>query len=313
MQKISIYTASLILSAILMGCVLSSAARAEEKTFLVGFAQDNMAGNWRAQQVFRLESALKKYPSIKFVSTDAHGQVSKAITDIENLHDMGIDLLVVSPQSPSLLSPVISAVYKSGIPVVLLTRQIQSNDYTTFIAPDDYNISRMAADEISKSLNGNGDVVVIQGLPEATTAVDRTRGFLDQLKNHQGINVSAIKDGNYLRADAIKVMVDILENDIEFDAIFSHSDNMAIGIRIALRAFGIDPKTIPIVGIDYIAQAKDAILAGEQAASFTYPTSATAASQVIWNILQGKTVEKKIIVPSVKITADNADKIEPIF
>ena len=292
---------------------MSSSVRAEEKTYLVGFAQDNMAEDWRAQQVFRLENALKKHPSIKFVFTDAHGQVAKAITDIENLHDMGVDLLVVSPQSPNLLKPVISAIYKSGIPVVLLTRRIQGDDYTTFIAPDDYNIARMAADEIAKSLNGKGDVVVIQGLPEASTVVDRTRGFLDQLKNHEGINVSAIKDGNYIRADAIKAMVDILENNIAFDAIFSHSDNMAIGIRIALRAFDIDPKTIPIVGIDYIKQAKDAIIAGDQAASFTYSTSAPEASQVIWDILQGKTVDKKIIVPSMKVTADNADKIEPVF
>lgn len=311
--KISIYIVSVLLSAILMGSVLSPAIHAEEKTFLVGFAQDNMAGGWRAQQVFGLERALKKHPSIKFIFTDAHGEISKAITDIERLHDKGIDLLVVSPQNSSLLSPVISAVYKSGIPVVLLTRQIQNNDYTTFIAPDDYNISRMAADEISKSLNGEGRVVIIQGLPGASTVIDRTRGFLDQLKNHDGIKVSAIKDGNYVRADAIKAMADILENNIEFDAVFSHSDSMAIGVRIALRAFNIDPKTVPIVSIDYITQAKDAILAGEQVASFTYPTSAVEASDVIWDILHGKPVEKKIIIPSVKVTAVNVNKIEPVF
>ena len=312
-QKTSIYTAFVFLCTVLMASIFSCQVQAEEKTFLVGFAQDNMAGDWRAQQVFGLERALKKYPSIKFIFTDAHGQVSKAISDIENLHDKGIDLLVVSPQNSSLLNPVISTVYKSGIPVVLLTRQIQSDDYTTFIAPDDYDISRMAADEVAKSLNGEGRVVIIQGLPEASTAVDRTRGFLDQLKNHDGIIVSAIKNGNYVRADAIKAMANILESNIEFDAIYSHSDNMAIGIRIALRAFGIDPKTIPIVAIDYISQAKDAIIAGEQVASFTYSTSAAEASQVIWDILNGKTVDKKIIVPSVKVTADNADKIEPIF
>ena len=313
LQKTNIFNLSIIFSTILIGSIYSCQVQAEEKTFLVGFAQDNMTGDWRSQQVHRLEAALKKYPSIKFIFTDARGQVSKAITDIENLHDMDVDLLVVSPQSPSLLSPAISAVYKSGIPVVLLTRQIQGDDYTTFIAPDDYTISRMAADEISKSLDGKGDVVIIQGLPEASTAIDRTRGFLDQLKNHEGINVSAIKSGNYLRADAVKAMAYILENNIKFDAVFSHSDNMAIGVRIALQAFDINPKTIPIVAIDYISQARDAIIAGEQVASFTYSTSAVEASEVIWDILHGKPVEKHIMVPSVKVTAKNADEIEPDF
>lgn len=288
------------------------AAFAEEETFLVGFAQDDMAGDWRAQQVFELERALKKYPSVKFIYTDAKGQVAKSVADIESLRDMGVDLLVVSPQS-AVLSPVISSIYKSGTPVVLLTRHIQSGDYTTFIAPDDYSISQAAADEIAKSLGGKGDVLIIQGLPTASTAIDRTQGFLDQLKNYKNINIVAIEPGNYNRADAIKVVGETLEKGIHFDAIYAQSDNMAIGARIALRVFDIDPKTVPIVAIDYILQARDAIKAGEQVASFTYPTCAKEASDVIWDILQGRAVDKKITVPSQKVTASNVDKIEPVF
>ena len=307
------YTVYSIISIALIGLILSRPALAEEKTFVVAFAQDNMAGEWRAQQVFELERALKKYPSIKFIYTDAHGKITKAISDIEDLIDTGIDLLVVSPQNPVLMSPIISSIYRSGTPIVLLTRHIQGDAYTSFIAPDDYGIARMAANEIAKSLGGTGDVFILQGLPTASTAIDRTRGFLDQLKNHMGIKVVATLNGNYIRADAIKAVGALLEKGVDFDAIYAHSDNMAEGARIALRAFNIDPKTVPIVAIDYISEAKDAIKAGEQVASFTYPTCAKEASEVIWDILHDRPVEKKITVPSQKVTAENIDKIEPIF
>jgi ribose transport system substrate-binding protein len=307
------YVLCSVIGAAMIGAALSRPAFAEEKTFLVGFAQDNMAEQWRSQQVYDLELALKKYPSIKFIHTDARGQVAKAVSDIEGLRDMGIDLLVVSPQNPVLMEPIISAVYQSGTPVVLLTRYIQGDNYTTFIAPNDYAIAREAADEISKSLGGTGDVLILQGLSTASTAIDRTHGFLKQLKNYKNVKVAAIVPGNYLRADAVKVVAAALEKGLHFDAIYSQSDNMAEGARIALRAFGIDPKTIPIVAIDYIALAKGAIKAGEQVASFTYPTCGQEASEVIWSIANGKTVEKKIIVASQKITASNVDEIEPLF
>ena len=307
------FTLGIFASFILMVAAVPIHAMEEEKTFLVGFAQDNMENAWRTQQVMKLKQELTKYPLIKFIYTDAKGQVGKAVKDIEGLMEMGVDLLVVSPQSPTLTNPIISQVHKSGIPVVLLTRNINSQDYTTFISPDDYAIGRLAAKEIAENLGGKGEVFALQGLPGASTVVRRMQGFEDQLKEYDDITISVNRAGNYLRADAIKVVAETIEQGLHFDAIFAHNDNMAVGARIAMRAFGIDPKDIPTVGIDYIDEARNAIKSGEQTVSFTYPTCAKEASVVIWDILQGKSVEKRIVVPSQKVTAENVDEVEPLF
>lgn len=293
--------------------VTPTAALAQEESFLVGFAQDNMSSKWRAQQVFELEGALKKFSSIKFVHTDAQGSIAKAARDIEDLHDMGVDLLVVSPQSPTGLNTAISSVYKSGIPVVLITRHINSENFTTFIAPDDHSIAMMAADEIAEILQGEGDVFILQGLPTATTAIDRTNGFLEQLKKYKNIRVSGIISGNYSRGGAIKATASAIESGIPFDAIYAQSDTMAVGARIALEKYGLDPRDIPLVGIDYRSEARAAIKAGLQSASFTYPMCGKEAADVIWDILQGKPVEKHIVVPSQKITINNVNDVESAF
>jgi ribose transport system substrate-binding protein len=285
----------------------------DEKPFLVGFAQDNMAGVWRAQQVLQLEKALQKYPKIKFIFTDAKGQAAKFVSDIEDLYDQGVDVLVVSPSNPALATPIISKIYNSGTPVVLITRKIKGDDYTTFIAPDDREIAKLAADAIADSLGGKGNVLMVQGLPNATTVIDRTLGFEEQLKKYKGVKIAAIGIGNYDRADAIKAVGDALEKGIKFDAIYAQSDSMAVGARIAMRVFGMNPENIPIVGIDYDNDAREAIIKGTQTVSFTYPTCAKEASIAIWDILQGKEIQKRIRVQSQKITLDNVNSVKIIF
>ena len=88
---------------------------------------------------------------------------------------------------------------------------------------------------------------------------------------------------------------------------------MAEGARLVLASYGIDPRSIPIVGIDYTSSAQNAILNGSQHASFLYPLCSKEASIVIRDILSGKQVEKNIRVSSKKITRANTETVTPIF
>lgn len=283
------------------------------RTYLVGYAQDTMANDWRAAQVKELQEEFKKYPDIKFIYTDAKGQTAKQIQDIEDLAYKKVDVLMTSPRDAVLSTPAISKVYKSGIPVVLITRGIKSGDYTTLVAPEDYVIAQDAARYMAQQLKKQGKILVLTGVPTATTAIARTDGFMNEIKNYPGIEVSAIKNGNYLRADAIKAIGSVLAEGIKFDAIYAQSDSMASGARIALKKAGINTADILIVGIDYINEAREAIRKGEQTASFLYPTSAKQAVDAVRSILQGKPVAKRIKVASDLITKNNVDKIKPIF
>ncbi|HEY9081093.1 substrate-binding domain-containing protein [Magnetovibrio sp.] len=286
---------------------------AAEKTYVIGFAQDNMANDWRAAQVHAVQKALAKYDNVRFIYTDAGGSVAQNIQDIEDLGDRGIDLLIMSPRSPQAMTPVISALYDRGIPVVLLTRTMTNDKFTTFIGPNDTAIASQAADQIAAARDGKGDVLVLQGVPTASTAIARTAGFVNRIKNHRGLNIIDIIPANYQRAEAIKAVQQVIENGTKFDAIYAQSDSMAAGARLALKESGLDPKTIPIVGIDYIREAREAIQSGEQFASFTYPTCGDVGADVAMRILRGEQVPRHIEVPSQMVTGENVDQIETIF
>lgn len=281
--------------------------------FTVGFPQDNMSNDWRRAQVMAVKAGLEKHASIKFVFSDAQGSTAKNIQDIEDMVDDGVDVLIVSPRDIAAMTPVIAHVRKQGIPVILLTRRILTDDYTTFISPNDDKIAQRAAQFMAQQLHGTGNILVLQGLPSTSTAIQRTQGFLSEIAKYEDIQVVALEPANYLRFDAMKVVAQALEDGLEFDAIYAQSDSMASGARMALRRAGIEPKSKLIVGIDYIPEARKAIRAGEQKATFTYPTSGREGAELAVRILKGEQVEREIEVPSEMVTDINVDNVETVF
>ena len=283
------------------------------RTFVVGFAQDHMANDWRAAQVRDVRRELEKYPFIRFIATDAKGNTAKQIADIEDMAVKSVDVLITSPRDARAMAPVLFDTYRQGIPVILLSRRTENNDYTTFIRADNRAIANQIARHMAERLHGKGRILILQGIPAATTTVARTEGFIEQIANYEDIKIVSIKAANYLRGDAIRAIDEVLAEGLSFDAIYAQSDSMAIGARVALKHAGIDLGTVHIVGIDYIPEARTAIRTGEQDASFTYPTFGKEGAEIALRILRGESVPKEIIVESMKVTRENVEEVEPIF
>lgn len=302
---------------VLLGALMtlfSSLTQAEEKEpILIGFAQDHLANDWRLAQVKALQQGLADIPGLRFIYSDAKGHTAQQILDIEDMLRMGVDILVTSPRDGVAMTPIIERAHQQGVPVILLTRRITSPAYTSFISPDDQAIARAAAQFMADRLNGQGSIVILQGVPTASTAVHRTQAFVETLSAYPGIRIVATRAANYLRNDAIRAMEEILNEGLAFDAIYAQSDSMASGARMAMRQHGIDPANYLIVGIDYIAEAQAAIMSGEQTASYTYPTSAEQAVEVIHTILRGELPPREIEVPSIRVDRSNVHLVEPIF
>ncbi|MDH5324673.1 MAG: substrate-binding domain-containing protein [Gammaproteobacteria bacterium] len=303
----------IILWKILTLGLITGPLQASEKQFIIGFAQDTMSNDWRIQQVKDVEQELAKHSKIRFIATDAQGQTAKQILDIETLVKKGIDLLITSPKDAYALTPIVAETYKKGIPVILLDRRINGDLYTTFIGPDNMAIGELAAKRIATRLKGKGRIIMLGGIPTATPTIERSLGFKNGLLAYPGLNIVAEKTANYLRADAIQAMEEIIHSNIQFDAIYSHSDSMATGARMALSQAGIATKNICIIGIDYIEEARQAIRAGEQDSSFTYPTGGKEGAVFALRILNGMPVPKHIPIASIMVEKSNVDKVKPIF
>ncbi len=156
----------------------------EGKKVLIGMSQCNLAEPWRVQMNDDVREQAKKYPEIQLMEKDAQNDVTVQQSQVREFLTQGIDLLIVSPKETVPMTPPVKEVYDSGIPVIVLDREVQGTSFTCFIGGDNVLIGREAGKYLASLLNGEGDVVELQGLMTSQPGVDRHDGFLQGLKEY---------------------------------------------------------------------------------------------------------------------------------
>ena len=279
---------------------------------VIAFAQDTLANDFRRAQVFAVRDAVTEHADLDFVYSNANGQTSLLIRQIEKFMADQVDILIVGTNDPEAVVPVISKAHQDGIPVIILDRGINSTEYTCFINSDNIKIGRIAAEYLAESLQGKGTVLLFEGLRKADVTQLRSRGFLAEISRYKEIKVIK-RTGNYLRKDSILEMEKLIKDGVHFDAIFSESDSMLSGIRSAMLRYQIDPKGMIMIGCDYTSEAREAIRRGTQSASILFPLGGRETAQAALKILNGEKVPEHISIPVKLVTRNNVDKVAPVF
>ncbi len=280
----------------------------------VVFCQDTTANDYRAAQVQALRQwVAKQAPSWQLVVRDAGGSVLRQMADLEWAIAHEATAIILGPRADAPLVPLVRAAQAQGIWVVGISRRLPGVTYDTFVHADNYRLGWLAADFLVQARPAGGKVAMLEGLPSASTAKERTAGFLERLRTAPQWQLVARAPADYLRHRAAIVMSGWLEAGTRFDALYAHSDSMLVGARAAMRQHGLDPAAVLSIGIDYTSAAQSAILMGEQTASLRYPLLVVEAAQAVrqW-LLKGKAAAE-IDVPSLLVTRDNAGREPPIF
>lgn len=278
----------------------------------VMFAQDTMANDFRRNQVFEVRDALASHTGVEFSYTDAKGDTARMISDIESAIYKDIDVLILGTNDADAVVPAVDKVMAAGIKVIVLDRGINSTNYDSFINSDNVQIGEIGGKYIVEQLKGKGKVLLFEGILTADVTQLRTQGFLNALAEAPGIEVIK-RTGNYLRKDALLEMDRLLASGERVDAIFAESDSMLSGVRVALPKYNIEAGSLITVGCDYVTEAKEAILAGDQTASVLFPLGGKASAEVAIQLLNGEPVAKHISIPVELVTAENANTVTPVF
>ncbi|NCO14659.1 MAG: substrate-binding domain-containing protein [Thiomicrospira sp.] len=278
----------------------------------IAFAQDDMANDFRKAQVDEVQEAVAAHPDLRFIASNAKGKTSLLIYQIDHFIQQKVDLIIVGTNDAKAVVPVITKAYQSGIPVIILDRGIDSKSYTTFINSDNVKIGQLGASYIADKLNGQGRVLLMEGIQTADVTHLRSQGFLREMAKYPKIEIIK-RTGNYLRRDAIIEMEKLLKEGIEVDAIFSESDSMLSGARSALQRFNMDPSKLITVGCDYTSEAQEAIRKGTQTASVLFPLGGKKSVEFAVKILNGDTVPKHYFIPVKIVDQTNVNAVKPIF
>ncbi|NQT58779.1 MAG: substrate-binding domain-containing protein [Bacteroidetes bacterium] len=276
----------------------------------VTFAQDTLNQPWRNYQAQCVEEELIKNGLDPHI-TDGQGSAERQIANIEDMLVQGLNLLITSPAQEGALTPIVEEVYNSGIPVVLIDRGIHGDGYTTFVHADNYAISAMVADYIAQKMTvkygePKGKVVVIEGVPGSTTAVQRDDGFRKTLaERYPKIEIIASQPANYRRDLAMAVMEDYLEAYDQIDAVFTHADEMTMGALYAIENVGRRDEIL-ITSVNGTMEAIKAIMDGRMDCTPLYTNASGPGVEFAMKILNGEDVPKHIVLDPLMIDETNA-------
>ncbi len=287
-------------------------AAAADRQLVIAFAQDAMKNDFRKAQVFEAREEAKKHPNVRFIYSDAEGQTSLLIRQIDQFAKQKVDALIIGTNDENAIVPVISKTHNTGIPVIIVDRGVNTADYTSFINSDNILIGSIGAEYIAKRLNGQGLVLLFEGLQTADVTRLRSKGFLDVMARFPRIKIIK-RTGNYLRRDAVIEMEKLVAQGIQVDAIFSESDSMLSGARMVLQRHGIAPSSLITVGCDYTSEAQTAIRKGVQTGSVLFPLGGKQAVEIALKVIAGEKVSKHIVIPVKLVTRENVDEVPPIF
>lgn len=108
--------------------------------------------------------------------------VDQQIRDLLDLKTKKIDLLIVSPIFGSNLTPIVEDLYASGVPVVLYDRKINSEQYTAFVAADNFEIGRQMGEYVKSMFPAGGNIFLLRGTHFVSADEERYNGFISAIR-----------------------------------------------------------------------------------------------------------------------------------
>lgn len=188
--------------------------------------------------------------------TDYNGQLQI----VDAMINQRVDAICLAPIDKTVMVSVVERAAKEKIPMVIFDSPVDTQNFVSQVATDNYRAGQMAAERMGKILNGKGKVAIVAVQPGAASTMAREQGFEDAIrKDFSGIQ---ILDKRYGWADFAKSR-DVAENMLtahpELNALFASNESSAMGAAQALKA---RQTTVRLVGFDWSPTLLDGLKTG---------------------------------------------------
>lgn len=248
---------------------------------------------------------------------DAQNDVGKQLNQIQNFVASGVDAIIVNPVDTDATVAMSQAAADAGIPLVYVNREPVNVDdlpeNQAFVASDEKESGTLETQEICRLLKEAGKTeakaVVLMGELSNQAARMRTQDIKDVIATPECSFIQIVEEqtANWSRTQAADLMTNWITSGLEFDAVISNNDEMAIGAIQAMKSAGMSMDDVIVGGVDATQDALAAMEAGDldvtvfQNAAGQGQGAVDAALQ----LARGEEVENKVYVPFELVTPAN--------
>lgn len=241
------------------------------------------------------DGATKKAKELGYdlVVVDSQNDATKERSNVDDLIQQGVSALIINPTDSDAVGNSIKVANDKKIPVLTVDRQANQGTVVAHIASDNVKGGKLAADFILEQLGGKANIVELQGIPGASATRDRGKGFHEGVDGKPNVKVVASQAADFDRQKGLNVMENIMQATPQFDAVFAHNDEMALGAVKALKG-----KKVIVVGFDGNDDAKKAVASGDMTATVAQQPDlmGSLAVENAVKVIKGESVSKQIPV-----------------
>lgn len=162
---------------------------------------------------------------------------------VDSMLTQHVDGIAVAATEKKALNRSLDRAAELKIPVTVFDSGVDSTNYMTFVATNNYEGGKLAARELARLVGGQGKVAMIMNAPGSASTMDRERGFEDVLKaEFPKIEIAARQ---YSMSNASKgraAAENILSAQSDLNGIFASSEPSSMGAALALKSRGLSGK-----------------------------------------------------------------------
>jgi ribose transport system substrate-binding protein len=267
---------------------------------------------WLSVQAGALAAGEEFGVQIEWNGAAAETEYPRQIQIVDSFISRKVDGIALAPTERNALVGAVDRAAAAGIPLTVFDSGLDSENYMSFLATNNYEGGQMAGRTLARLLNGNGKVGMVMHAPGSGSTMDRERGFEEVIKaEFPGIRIVAQQFGQSDRSKAMAATENILTANPDLDGLFASSEPSSVGASLALKSRGLNGK-VHLVAFDSSDGMVEDLKAGVIAAMVVqdpYRMGHDAVKTIV-DKLNGQTPPKRIDLSARVITKADLDKVE---
>ncbi|MEI7769195.1 MAG: substrate-binding domain-containing protein [Chloroflexales bacterium] len=236
--------------------------------------------------------------------------IDQQIAIIDRLIVDHVDAIVVAPGDSTSLVPVLRRAQQAGIIIVNIDNRLDPTLVrdlgllgVPFISVDNIDGAYQAAGYLSHKITNPTKVLILEGIPTAQNAIDRTTGAMKAFAENPNIVVAAVETAHWKIDEAYDVTKSLMIAHPQTSAIFCANDMMALGALKYLDE--ANRKDVLVAGFDALPEAREAIRDGRLAATVDQQAARQGylGVQYAVQLLAGAKLPDETMIPIALVTA----------
>ncbi|AQZ51244.1 ABC transporter substrate-binding protein [Martelella mediterranea] len=191
------------------------------------------------------------------IVTDAGHDVAKQISDVEDMLQQNIDILLLNPTDSAGVESAVNMAKQQGVIVVAVDANA-AGPVDTFVGSKNRDAGYQSCKYLGEALGGSGEVAILDGIP-VIPILQRVEGCKAALDEFDGIELVDVQNGRQDRSVALGVVENMIQSHPDLAGIFSVNDGGAMGAMAAIQGSG---KDIKLTSVDGAPEAVKAISDG---------------------------------------------------